>query len=67
MLRQPIVEAGKALGAEVGASRHGEQWGRLDDATKLYRTAAPSSRIIGSEGPPGAKARATGELQAICG
>jgi hypothetical protein len=67
MLRQPIVEAGQALGAEVGSSRHGEQWGWLDDATKLYRTAAPSSRIIGSEGPPSARARATGELKAICG
>jgi multiple sugar transport system substrate-binding protein len=46
-------------GFSVGSTKHWEQhplWGKLDDAMKLYRTAAQASRIIGYEGPPNAKA-----------
>jgi multiple sugar transport system substrate-binding protein len=46
-------------GFSVGSTKYWEQhplWGRLDDAMKLYRTAAQASRIIGWEGAPDAKA-----------
>ena len=46
-------------GFSVGSTKHWEQhalWSRLDDAMKLYRTAAQASRIIGFEGPPNARA-----------
>jgi multiple sugar transport system substrate-binding protein len=46
-------------GFSVGSTKYWEQhalWGKLDDAMKLYRTAAQASRIIGYQGPPNAKA-----------
>jgi multiple sugar transport system substrate-binding protein len=46
-------------GFSVGSTKQWEQhpqWAKLDDAMKLYRTAAQASRIIGFEGPPNAKA-----------
>jgi multiple sugar transport system substrate-binding protein len=48
-----------AEGFSVGSTKHWEQspmWGKLDDAMKLYRTAAQASRIVGYAGPPDAKA-----------
>src|SRR5438034_1045454 len=46
-------------GFSAGSTKYWERnplWGRLDDAMKLYRTAAQASRIIGWEGAPDAKA-----------
>jgi multiple sugar transport system substrate-binding protein len=48
-----------AEGFSVGSTKHWEQhpmWSRLDDAMKIYRTAAQASRMVGFAGPPNAKA-----------
>jgi multiple sugar transport system substrate-binding protein len=46
-------------GYSVGSNRFWEQhpmWAKVDDAMKIYRTAAGASRMIGYAGPPSAKA-----------
>ena len=43
----------------MGATRLWERhpvWDRVDDAMKVYRTAAQASRMFGYAGPPSAKA-----------
>jgi multiple sugar transport system substrate-binding protein len=46
-------------GYSVGSNRFWEQhpmWGKVDDAMKIYRTAAAAARMIGYAGPASAKA-----------
>ncbi|MBI4246358.1 MAG: extracellular solute-binding protein, partial [Candidatus Rokubacteria bacterium] len=46
-------------GYSVGSTKHWEDhpmWAKVDDSMKIYRTAARASRMIGSAGPPSAKA-----------
>ena len=48
-----------AGGFSVGANKYWEEhpmWAKLDDAMKIYRTAARVSRMFGYAGPPSAKA-----------
>jgi multiple sugar transport system substrate-binding protein len=48
-----------AEGFSVGSTKYWEQhplWSKVDDAMKIYRQAAASSRVFGYAGPPSAKA-----------
>jgi len=48
-----------AEGFSVGSTKYWEQhplWSKLDNAMKIYRQAAASSRVFGYAGPPSAKA-----------
>ena len=48
-----------AEGFSVGSTKYWEShpmWAKVDDAMKIYRTAAGASRMIGFAGPPSAKA-----------